>query len=244
MVALTPSDARAYCLGVAQIIPVIMIALFVIDGTRFVQVAENTKKQAQKALDIVGTSFPEIQQEVGRAVNQSIEEIDNQISVIDRMDRRQASEETIQALDISRSELVESRARLMEQLEHINQTIQPWYGRAASIEGEKERLESAARKVTLTYAYGVILGIVLALAGEAIALWGAVGLISARVAVACITDITVVLVGSLARYAIERLMPIPSKYHAFNIVQYCWVSIILFAQFTFVWILINVHLHS
>lgn len=78
MVVLTYSDARAYCLGIAQIIPVLMIALFVIDSSRFVQTAESTRKQAQKAVDIVSTSLPDVQQKAAQAVNLGIEQIDSQ----------------------------------------------------------------------------------------------------------------------------------------------------------------------
>lgn len=243
MVVLTYSDARAYCLGIAQIIPVLMIALFVVDSSGFLQRPENTKKLAQRTIDIVSNSFPEVQQKLQQGVTQAIEQLDDKISALDRINRSQASEEVLEMLDTTRSEHVASRVRLTEQIEHINQIFQNTDVSVASIVKHKEDLESAARKLTLVYFYGVTLSIVLALAGEVITLWGAIGLMSARVSMACVTDVSIVLAANLARYAIERLMPMPSKYHAFKIVRYCWVLVILFAQFTLVWILINVRLH-
>jgi hypothetical protein len=246
MVILTHSDARAYCLGVAQIIPVLMIAFFVVDSSRFVQRVENTKKAAQRTVDIVNNSFPEVQQKLQQGTTQVIEQLDEKISAFDRINRSQASKEVLEMLDATRSEQVASRAQLTERIDQINQIFQGTGARVASIESRREGLESAARKLTLVYFYGVTLSIVLALAGEVIALWGAIGLMSDRVAMACVTDVSIVLAANLTRYAIERLMPtsIPAKYHAFNIVQYCWVPILFFAQFTFVWILLNVRLHS
>ena len=244
MVVLTHSDVRAYCLGIAQIIPVLMIALFVVDSGRFVQIVETSKGRAQKVVDLVNDSLPEQQQKASKKIAESIEQLDSQIFALDRIDWSQAGEEATAAFDIIRRELVESRDRQAAALERLNQLLDVVHEGAARMAERKEKLDSSARKVTFIYAYGVTLGIVLAVAGEVIALWGAIGLISGTVSIACITDVAIVLAASLGRYAIERIIPMPTKHHVFNMVQYCWIPVILFAQFTFVWILINVRLHS
>jgi hypothetical protein len=52
MIELTHSDAMTYCLSVAQIIPVFLIALSVLDNGRVTRRIERTKKESVKLRNV------------------------------------------------------------------------------------------------------------------------------------------------------------------------------------------------
>lgn len=76
MVILTHSDVMALSIGIAQLIPVFLIALFVIDNTWILKSIEQAKDDAAKAIGAIKKGSEESESQFKDFMESSLQEID------------------------------------------------------------------------------------------------------------------------------------------------------------------------
>jgi hypothetical protein len=239
MIELTHSDVRTYCIGVAQLIPVFLIALSVLDNNRINRAAEKIKRESSTA-EKAGQKQLSLQRKNRRKLQRSLEKIDIQIAAIDRIDPSQAGEEALVAREVTRMELMDLRAEIAElsgDAAAIGDKITEFVAKAPEL---RQQIDTASRKLMSGNAKIIVYGIFLGVVGEVMALWGAIGLMSSLLAIAWITDISIVVIGLLSLFAFDRLME-QSRSRLSRFIQAAWfIALLCVGQITFILILIFV----
>jgi hypothetical protein len=239
MIELTHSDAMTYCLSVAQIIPVFLIALSVLDNGRVTRRIERTKKESVK-IEERARKWLSSRKKERQELKRSLEEIDTQIAALDSIDPSQASDEAVSARDITRLELMELRANredFLKRLMTATENMRDLLDRAPNL---RQDLDTARRSIVTGFGADVVFGIFLVTLAEIIALWGAIGLLSSIFAIATITNFSIVIIGVLGVFAVDRLMD-ESNPRLTSFIQIAWLTIMVgVAQLTFIMILSQV----
>lgn len=236
MIELTHSDARTYCIGVAQLIPVFLIALSVLDNNRINRAAEKLNRELSTA-EKGGRKELSAQRKNLKRIQQSLENIDAQMAAIDRIDPSQAGEEALAAREVTRTELVNLRAEAVELSGDTAASSDRLTELLSEAPDLRERIDAASRQLVSGYAKIIVYGIFLGVVGEVMALWGAIGLINPVFAIAWITDISITIIGLLGFFAFDRLME-QSKSRLSRFIQAAWfIAVLCVGQITFVLII-------
>lgn len=197
---LTDTDVRTYCLGIAQLIPVFLVALFVLDNKAPAEALVSADKQAspdqREAEDI--TSIIQKDQESHR---HSLEEAGRLLDKLDNsVDAMHADPEAVKRLRADRDELTKLRDKLVDSVATL----------ATASERQRnilKRSDASGGEFILTQdSITLVLAIVLGMVGEVFALWGSIGLINAKVALSWSATMALLTAGSLSAFAINRLI--------------------------------------
>jgi hypothetical protein len=188
VVILTDTDVRNYCLGIAQLIPVFLVALFVLDNKAPTEALGSAGKQASPDQD--QESYRHRLEEADRL----LDELDNSI------DAMHADPEAVKPLRASRYELTKLRDELVDSVAAL--------ATASERQGNiSKRSDAYGRETILTQdTITIVLAIVLGMVGEVFAIWGSIGLINAKVALSWSATMALLTAGSLSAFAISRLM--------------------------------------
>ena len=205
---LTIADARTYCLTVAQIIPALLIAVFVLERRSpiFTHNASMLPQLREFQEDISKSA------EDFRGLEQSYA---SDIDILEReLDRlSQFTERSLSAKQ--RRNLHEARAGIAKQLKAQRESRSRVAELAIRAEGdssrhgrELDRFDSGQRAMQRNYALGVVGTIIIAMLGEIIALLGSLGLIAAKLGIllstyALIAALLVLVIAAVLSWAIE-----------------------------------------
>jgi hypothetical protein len=227
MVTLSHSDARAIFLGIAQLIPVFLIALFVMDNAWISKSVEQARSSVATALDGAAKVLKEHESEVERAVENQLKNIGELVATYNTPE---AHSEAVQMRAKVYDFADDSRKRGKDMLDTLSR-------RLADI---VQREEIAVRKRTSTYAKAAIVTIMPGMAGEVASLWGAVGLASSSVIIAFATAVSVGIAGTLSVLAISRLIAEPPS-GLLATLRKAWIALLCGATLTtFFWIVLSV----
>ena len=233
MIVLTHSDVRVYCLGIAQLIPVLLIALFVADSG---SVTRLTEKLLRESSDLEKENRKTLEK-VQRQSEERIAKLKTEIAALDMIDPSQISKEALSALETSRAELAAGLEDESAELSRISKDLSE-IARASEL---RKATDAELSKLMKYPAYYLIFGIFLGLVGEAIVLLGAVGLINGLAAVTAGTNSTLLVIGVLAYFAVQRLIvESPSPSWLVEIQYYLTAAVFLVAGGSTLWILISV----
>jgi hypothetical protein len=203
MVVLTHSDARVYCLGIAQLIPVFVIAISVVENNTAKKKAKRAKLASIRS-ELRGGKGPSAKKKSRQKLERSIERLDGRLAEVDSIDLSQASEEAIVAHEMARIELIESRVEAQKLLDEASTTAKGWSEELGEwLVLAQERGEVAA--LTEINAYALVYAMFSGIVGEIIALWGAIGLMSGTDSIAWSTFIAITIAGILTVFAADRL---------------------------------------
>ena len=201
MVVLTEAEVRAYCLGIAQLIPLLIIALFVLDTNQqlsFPRKGIGASSSLENEARMRASSYlKEIQE-----ANQELEETDKLLNSLDA-DPRYA----ITAFKAPRLKLEELRAQVTERVDQLTQRAETWSNVAKRMPEITAMLHHGVGKMERRYVVNILVGIVIGIAGEVSVLWGALGLIAGSIAISLGTSSAIIIIGLLGVFAIERLLP-------------------------------------
>jgi hypothetical protein len=223
----------------AQLIPVLLIALFVLDGGRFIKLTKKRARALSKA-DQRGERSLSNTPKLKRKLERTLARVDSDIASLRNAEPSQASDDERLAIENMFSELAEMRAEVIVSSEKLVRLSEDLNHNLARAHGLRRELKTAAQNLVKAYVYYVVFLIFLSVAGELVVLWGAIGLINSLVAIGWGTDLTVIIVGSLSALSAERLMPDPTSKFSRNL-QALWVFATFgAAQATFIWILASV----
>jgi hypothetical protein len=239
MVVLTNSDVRAYCLGIAQLIPVLVIAISVLDNNTVKRRTEPIKQRSTKA-ERQGRKELSGQDENRQRIEKSIKLLDDRLAELDRIDLSQADEDAILSAQETRVEIIEARTKAEKLLEDLSAKVVELNALLDEAPVLRQELDKAVSQVIKSNTNSLVYSMFLGIAGEILALWGAVGLLSGQYAIAWSTNISIVITGYLSIFAVDRLMSASSPKFSRNL-RAVWFTVILaIGQVTFALILFNV----
>ena len=239
MVVLTHSDARAYCLGIAQLIPIFIIAISVLENNLIKRRTEEVKQRSAKA-ERRGRKQLSSQDKHKQKLERSINQLDDRLAELDRIDLSQADGEVVLALKETRIELMEARVKADSLSDEFSTKVAELNALVNKAPALRQELDTAVNNLVKTYTNMLVYSMFLGIAGEITALWGAVGLMSGKYAIAWSTNISIVITGYLSIFAVDRLMSASNPKLSRNL-RIIWLTIIIgVAQITFALILFKV----
>lgn len=134
-------------------------------------------------------------------------------------------------------ELRANREDFLKRLMTATENMRDLLDRAPNL---RQDLDTARRSIVTGFGADVVFGIFLVTLAEIIALWGAIGLLSSIFAIATITNFSIVIIGVLGVFAVDRLMD-ESNPRLTSFIQIAWLTIMVgVAQLTFIMILSQV----
>ena len=242
MTILTHSDAKALCLGMAQLIPIFLIALFVLDNAWIERSAEKSRREASKI-------FQEVKDlEVKRLDNDRV--MKDAIKLLDKFSESLGSQSHL--ADERQKKVVEDAASITTQartkLGHIEKEYHEAVERVGTASGKMAKklqwLEAQAKASTRSYSRVIIATIILGMLGEVFALWGAVGLVDNVAVIACALVINIGIAGILSILAIDRLL-IDASSRVLVLIRSAWVLLLASSVLaTFFWIITSVQVKN
>lgn len=231
MVTLSHSDIRALFFGVAQLMPVFLIALFVMDNSWIINSAKRIKSDAQTGIDQAKELIKRNESELKSTIEDGLRQID-------------AYDEGLDTPQV-RARLDEIRAKTLssgnEMLERDRSRQGATLGKLTSrVDEIVATMEASAKKRASTYARIAILAIIPGMLAEVASLWGAIGLVNSITVIAFAISISVGIAGILSLLAIDRLIDqAPSRPLAF--LRAGWIVMLFgITLTTFFWIVFSV----
>jgi hypothetical protein len=227
MLILSHADARGLFLGIAQLIPVFLIALFVMDNAWISKSINEAKSSVAMALDAAAKVVKDQESKIERTVESQLRELDEFAATYNSPEARSVATKT-------RAKILDLTGGFRKQGKDMLDTLSD---RLAYV---VKREEVAARKRASIYARATIATIVPGMLGEIISLWGAAGLADNSVIIGLATAISVGIAGILSVLAIDRLIAEPPSGRLL-IIRIIWISVLCAATLTtFFWILFSV----
>lgn len=168
MIILSHADARTYCLGVAQLIPVFLIALSVLDKS---DATSRSRQGIEESLTLEQTARERLVEGTKEFddLKKLLAAVDEKLAEVDSIDTAQSSTTVVDAIEESRRELADSRATLAEALDQWDESRDNLRKRADLMPNVRSAIiQKLEMKHFLRIGYGILLGV----AGEVIVLWG------------------------------------------------------------------------
>ncbi len=245
MIVMSASDAKAYCLGIAQLIPVLLIALFVVDNSWITKVRDDIQQKASSIRQARTKAFSQVE-ETKHKYEQELKEIEKELAALD--ETNEGVPGSRQYADMRRAQLVELRTRKTESIsamEHIARVITEFADNKLRLRPflqASDKFAEAADRLLKDSAEKITIGIFFGLVGEIMALWGALGLVSSLFTIALGTAIAILIAGGLCFFAIARLLDYmnPSSKLSLAFMRFSIPIIITLTLLTFIWILTSV----
>lgn len=221
MIILSHADTRALCLGMAQLIPVFLVVLFVLDSLWIKQSFEQRKRE-----------IVELQRETEKIIAQRFQldhSVARSLMFLNTLNAALRLKKAItfgqQRRKIQKGQLLlnDARTKLRDAKGDRKTRIQRFEesrARTASVLKDSETKIDAWMQI---YNRLIIFSIISGLYGEIIAIWGAVGLVENTGVIASSVGVSIGMAGILSAIAMDRLMwDAPSK--ILSLVRTVWVA--------------------
>jgi hypothetical protein len=234
MITLTSAETQQYCLAIAQIVPVFLIALLVLNAPRFSRTMKRVARENVAA------------ERKGRKSAKKKDKL--KAKLIRRMVRVDSLLIDIELGISGLTNPAAARKELIEIRRDQNNDYRELFRIGSALDEQLEsapRLREGMRSGLLgMFAHSVIVNSFLGIAAEIVALWTAIGIVSKNIGIAWITNFTILLVSFLGSAAIERLASDITSRILRKAVSAFPFAMLLFAQLTFLLILFRLKIVS
>jgi hypothetical protein len=222
MEILSPTDARTLYLGISQLIPVFLIALFVLDNTWLARISQQHRHEALELTKEIGRDKED--QELINKLTAAIGEKDREYDLLKsrstpiRKRQRRAVEDKM-------AEIAETRARLAGFAHEADKARQEMDAARGTFLDLLPRIADAAERRARTYNQVMVPTIIVGMCGEFLALWGAVGLLDDTAVIATVISISISIAGMLSIIAIDRLL-LEVRPQRLRLIQTVWAVLL------------------
>jgi hypothetical protein len=235
MVVLTHSDVRSYCLGIAQIVPVFLIALFVLEGTNYSKTTERLTRRSKRGKKAAVNELAK----ADKAAAKLIRDIVRADSILIGLDIADASldRRNQRTVGIATTDL---KAKKEASYREITQASSIIRGQLSRLPELRVQLETAVDRARLNFARTMFWYIIIGVAAELVTLWSAAGLLKGNLGIALSTELVIIVLGFLSYTAINRLTQ-QEKSRFYKFILGIWTVVTLsVGQATYFWIVTSV----
>jgi ABC-type multidrug transport system fused ATPase/permease subunit len=226
----------------AQLIPVFLIAFFVIDNSWLEKKVAKYRREASESLEEAKALINEREQ--NEAYFERItKDAEGVIAKANRkkfylsMRRRESVKENL-------AKLAEAQAKLAGYSERYRQTVERTGASRDRVIARIKEMEDAAEASAKYYSIMIIAMIISGMLGETLALWGLVGLYGNISVIAVLVAGSITIAGMLSVLAIDRLM-IDASLARLRLIRSIWIVIIFsLTAATYYWIIISVQIKN
>jgi hypothetical protein len=232
---MTASDAKAYCVGIAELVPVFLIALYVIDNGWVSRIGDEAKSGARSLVEEVLPKTATNLERLTELTQQKLQDAQGKLMTLgDGVAVDQKERATLLGQRDALEKTLESIREVSGRLDVSQKNV------AEGLRQRIEKLDASKKKLLRKYATTAIVAIFSGIATEIIALWGSIGLISRLFAIAWGTSMIIAIAGSLSDYAIDRLYREANNKFS-RVSSSLWLPLVAcISAGTFIWILISV----